>query len=137
MYSAPAAHSAVRRGARISLKPRSVQLNPTSRKVLESIFAVVGLSSDAHSPTSAMFSGQQAFSRLQGEVETTWTLFLKHLAALASPRVRCLAVVTPCDSALDATGGEYRVDYKGVMQLIVEDTIAAFVEVGKQRGSER
>ena len=119
------------------MKPRSVQLNPTSRKVLESIFAVVGLSSDAHSPTSATFSGQQAFSRLQGEVETTWTLFLKHLAALASPRVNCLSVVTPCDSALDATGGEYRVDYKGVMQLIVEDTIAAFVEVGKRRGSER
>lgn len=114
-----------------------MQLNATSRKVLESIFTVVGLAADARSEASAMFSGQQAFSRLQGEVETTWTLFLKHLAALASPRVRCLSVVTPCDSALDATGGEYRVDYKGVMRLIVEDTIAAFVEVGFSGPGER
>lgn len=43
--------------------------------------------------------------------------------------------VTVCDSALDATGGEYKVNYKGVISRIVEDTVASFIDVGK-RGEE-
>lgn len=39
--------------------------------------------------------------------------------------------VTVCDSALDATGGEYKVNYKGVIGRIVEDTVAAFIDVGE------
>lgn len=97
---------------------------------MEAIFSLVGFSQSARSETSGMFSGQQVFSRMAGAVDTTWTLFLKHLAALASDRVSCLLVVTACDSAMDATGGEYKINYKGVMRLIVEDTVAAFVEVG-------
>ena len=104
---------------------------------MEAIFSLVGFSQSARSETSGIFSGQQVFSRMAGTVDTTWTLFLKHLAALASDRVRCLLVVTACDSAMDATGGEYKINYKGAMRLIVEDTVAAFVEVGLRVGCQR
>lgn len=39
--------------------------------------------------------------------------------------------VTVCDSALDATGGEYKVNYKGAIGRVVEDTVAAFIDVGE------
>lgn len=37
--------------------------------------------------------------------------------------------VTACNSSIDATGGEYRLNYRGVITRIVEDTVAAFIDV--------
>lgn len=37
--------------------------------------------------------------------------------------------MTACNSAIDATGGEYRLNYRGVITRIVEDTVACFIDV--------
>lgn len=62
-----------------------------------------------------------------------WNLFLKHLDALASERVNCLQVVTPYENEFDVTGGMYKVNYAGVIETLVEETVAAFIDVGAGR----
>ncbi|KAK8796418.1 hypothetical protein WA588_000553 [Blastocystis sp. NMH] len=104
------------------------RFNATTAKVMETIFGMVGMTRSASEETSGVFSGQQVYSRLEDKSSITWSLFLRHLKVLCSEQLNCLTVVTVCDSALDATGGEYKVNYKGVIGRIVEDTVAAFID---------
>ena len=71
------------------------------------------------------------YSHIGDHEAMPWNLFLKHLDALASERVNCLQVVTPYENEFDVTGGMYKVNYEGVVETIVEDTVAEFIDVEK------
>ena len=94
---------------------------------MSAIFNKYGYARTAHSNAVTVFSGRDVYTTLSDK--TTWSIFLKHMAVLSSDRIRCLSVVTPCESNFDANGGEYRINYQGIIHLIAEEMIANFIEV--------
>ena len=101
--------------------------------ILQAVFGVVGVARTPHATMSSVFTGQQVYSHISDHESMPWNLFLKHLDALASERVNCLQVVTPYENEFDVTGGMFKVNYAGVIETLVEETVAAFIDVGARR----
>lgn len=100
-----------------------------SASVLKTVFSVVDIARSPHATTSIQFTGQQVYRNIEDKDSLPWDLFLKHMDALASDRVQSLVVVIPYENEYDTTGGTYRVNYEGIVENIVEDTVAAFIDV--------